>query len=120
METSHSFNPFTDRYQFDFKDCTYTNGWVQCDTYQDAPYFGIWANLTSRQIVTYTEGDITRVVCVNDDEFRTAMLDMLLAYDAGIQYDGRWRHAKIDPGLNAIGWSNKERAAELGLAAYLH
>jgi len=115
-----SFDPMTDRYEFDFKQCTYKNGWVQCDTYQDASYFGIWANLTDRKIVTYAEGDITRVEADDDAEFRTAMLSMLLAYDAGIQYDGRWRHAKIDPGLGQQRIDNMRRAAELGLAAYLH
>lgn len=111
-----AFNPMTDRYEFDFKQCTYANGWVQCDTYQDASYFGIWANLRDRKIVTYAEGDITRVECDDDAEFSTAMLNMLLAYKSG----ERWPHAKIDPGIGKTSWYNQERCAELGLAAYLH
>lgn len=111
-----SFNPMTDRYAFDFKRCTYADGWFQVDTYQDAGYFGIWTNPTLRQIVTYAEGDITKVLCDTDEEYAEQVRDCCDHYTDGTE---RWPHAKIDAGLK-----NREvsvaRFTELGLKRYIH
>jgi hypothetical protein len=111
------FNPMTDRYAFDFKACTYEAGWVQVDTYQDASYFGIWTNPTARMIVTYAEGDISRIEADTDDEYVEILKGTMDCYTDG---SDRWPHAKIDPGLGATRDAHVERFTQLGLAAYIH
>jgi hypothetical protein len=61
-----SFFADADRYQFDFGLCSAASGWQQYDTDQDAWYFGIWVNVKLRLIVSYVEGDITVVDCLNE------------------------------------------------------
>ena len=46
------------RYAFDFKYCKLEDGWIQLDTKQDASYFGNWVNLSTREIWSFTEGDV--------------------------------------------------------------
>ena len=45
-----------DRYPMDFGG---PRGFYQIDTYQDAPYFGLWCNPHTLQLVQYAEGDIS-------------------------------------------------------------
>ena len=76
MKIDRSFDGFGDRYQFDFRLCSYANGYCQVDTSQDAWYFGTWANPTEFKIVSYTEGDITVTTCENEAEFIGQMEEM--------------------------------------------
>ena len=57
------------RYSFDFQHCTCQHGWRQFDTHQDAWYFGIWIHDTRRHIVTYAEGDLTVMECLDHESF---------------------------------------------------
>ncbi len=65
-----------DRYRFDFKDCTRKDGWLQYDTEQDAWYFGVWVHPEKMEIVTYAEGDITRVKCETRELFKAEIKEM--------------------------------------------
>lgn len=66
---TRGFELMSDRYKYDFKHCSYANGWAQVDTKQDASYFGTWTNPTRREIFTYCEGDTTLTHCDTDDEY---------------------------------------------------
>jgi len=59
----------TDRYEFDFGECSSKNGFAQLDTGQDTSYYGSWANPWTLKIVNYCEGDIYRIACENVEEF---------------------------------------------------
>ena len=72
----------TERYEFDFKLCTKANGWVQFDTSQDAWYFGVWVHPEKREIVTYAEGDITRVKCPTEESYHAELKSMAEFYGA--------------------------------------
>lgn len=65
--------PFADRYQYDFVTCNYKKGWAQLDTRQDASYYGNWINPTTRELLSYCEGDLTHTVCENDTDFIQAV-----------------------------------------------
>ena len=91
MEISRSFNP-CDRYVFDFQKCPVSKGWAQVDTYQDASYFGVWANPFTFETMTYAEGDICHVVCDGKSEFIDEINDMQSFYGDGGDFG-------IDPGL---------------------
>ncbi len=71
-----SFTINGDRYRFDFRDCTKENGWLQYDTSQDAWYFGVWVHPEKMEIVTYAEGDITRVKCDTKKSFKAEIKSM--------------------------------------------
>ena len=59
-----------DRYAFDFRVCRWSDGWRQFGTASDAPYFGIWYHEAKLEVVTFCEGDVTRVVCADIESFR--------------------------------------------------
>lgn len=69
-----------DRYRFDLGECNSENGWLQFDTDQDASYFGVWVHPERREIVTYAEGDITRVTCPTVESYRAELEDMCEFY----------------------------------------
>lgn len=69
-----------DRYAYDFRHCSAADGWQQYDTDQDAWYFGVWVHVKRREIVTYAEGDETRVTCPNDDALRAELARMAAFY----------------------------------------
>ena len=69
-----------DRYGFDFNYCSSKKGWQQFDTQQDAWYFGIWVHPEKREILTYAEGDITRVVCPTEKSFKAELKTMARFY----------------------------------------
>lgn len=104
-------DPMTDRYEFDFKLCTYKNGWAQVDTKQDASYYGTWANPFERKIVNYCEGDITITECEDDESFIAEILEMKHWNDTM----GFWKG--IDGMCNE---STINRFKELGLESLLH
>jgi hypothetical protein len=75
-----------DRYRFDLNDCRYDKGWVQFDTTQDAWYFGVWVNKDKRQIITYAEGDVTKVTCPTDESYNKEIEDMIKFYEPGVSF----------------------------------
>ena len=73
----HSFiGPNADRYMFDFERCNSKDGWKQYDTDQDASYFGVWVHLKRHLVVTFAEGDLTLVVCYDDEAMKTELKSM--------------------------------------------
>lgn len=69
MKTIERFYPDGERYLFDFKLCTFSKGYAQLDTGQDAWYFGSWANPKNLIIVSYAEGDCTIKYAESKEEF---------------------------------------------------
>lgn len=112
MEKLHTFTPDGDRYVFDLKVRTNARGWAQLDTAQDAWYFGNWINPTTREIITYAEGDITRTTCATDEEFVAEVQRACAWY---LQNDGK--RPGIDPGFSP---DLKVAFERLGLAEWLH
>lgn len=45
------------------------DGWVDYPTSSDAWYYGIWVSPLKRQVLSYCEGDVTRVTCDSDAQF---------------------------------------------------
>jgi len=72
-----SFFNFRERYYYDEK---LPAGWEQHDTWQDAPYFGVWVNKELRQILTFAEGDETLVSAPDDDAFAAEYEEMVNFY----------------------------------------
>ena len=68
-ERQTSFNPLGDRYAYDLRHCRAADGWLQVDTAQDAWYFGTWTNPDRLEIVQYAEGDTTRTICKDADDY---------------------------------------------------
>lgn len=110
IERITEFAP-ADRYIYDFKYCSYKNGWAQVDTTQDASYYGTWANPERREIFTYCEGDTTLVRCDTDDEYRQALREVI----DWNKEAGYW--LGIDAMCNE---RMKERFTALGFADVLH
>lgn len=61
------------RYEYDFGECSRANGWVQYDTSQDAWYFGVWVHPEKREILTYAEGDVDRVICATEKNYHAEL-----------------------------------------------
>lgn len=57
-----------------------SEGWLQFDTHQDAWYFGCWVNRRLRMTVCFAEGDVSLVVCRDDDAFRKQIEEMVEFY----------------------------------------
>ena len=74
--TDRFVGPFRERYAYDLKICPASDGWRQYDTEQDAPYFGVWVHEGRREIVTFAEGDESRVTCPNVESFRAELAAM--------------------------------------------
>ena len=72
--------PHRDRYHYDFEACRAEDGWRQYDTDQDAWYFGVWVHPARREIVTFAEGDESRVSCPSPDSFRAELAAMAEFY----------------------------------------
>lgn len=72
--------PNRERYAYDFEICRHSEGWRQYDTEQDAPYFGIWVHERRREIVTFAEGDESRVLCTTVESFRAELASMAKFY----------------------------------------
>ena len=111
METVHGFNS-TERYEYDFGECSGANGWAQVDTGQDASYYGNWANPEKLQTFSYCEGDTTRCTCETPEEFVRQMRETKRWHDdSGYGFKGI--DALCNPGLTA-------RFRLLGLGDLLH
>ena len=98
------------RYAFDFGACSASKGWAQVDTTQDASYFGGWAHLEKRQIVTYAEGDLTIQTCATAEAFAREM-SVLKAWNED-EERGYWKG--VDAHHLAGDWY------DAGLGEYLH
>lgn len=111
MDTQRFESAGGSRYQFDFGQCHYKRGWAQCDTSQDASYFGIWTNPFRHMIVTYAEGDVTIQTAASEAEYRDAVRAMVDWY----RDRGQWR------GIDGMCHGQIiSRMAALGLADLLH
>ena len=69
-----------ERYRYDFELCKHADGWLQYETNQDASYFGVWVHPERREIVTFAEGDETRVFCPTVDSYHAELADMAEFY----------------------------------------
>jgi len=74
-----------DRYLFDLDLCKAEDGWEQFDTDQDAGYFGVWVNPRLLEIVTYAEGDVTRVKCPDAAHYNAEIKSMCEFYGEGYE-----------------------------------
>ena len=63
------------RYTFDTVEFLET-GWQQWDTSSDAWYFGVWVNPTTREILTFAEGDLSLAIFADAPTF-AAELDRM-------------------------------------------
>jgi len=81
------FAMMSDRYRMDIHT---GNDWYQIDTWQDAPYFGVWCNPVLLTTVTYCEGDITVVHCDTPDAYRDEVREAIEFYTESGDY------AKLD------------------------
>ncbi len=59
----------TERYIIDCAQDRNTDEWKQFDTWQDAPYFGVWTSRKLLCTLTYAEGDWSLVKCNNEAAF---------------------------------------------------
>jgi len=75
-----AFHFARERYHYDLDECKAAKGWKQYDTIQDAPYFGVWVHPERREIVTFAEGDETRVICPTAESYRAELADMAAFY----------------------------------------
>jgi len=71
------FYMYRERYHYDEK---LGADWSQYDTDQDAPYFGVWVNATTRQIMTWCEGDESLVTCPTVESFQAELDDAARCY----------------------------------------
>ena len=111
MKITREFCP-GDRYVYDFGLCSYSNGWAQVDTAQDASYFGTWANPARLVILNYCEGDTTVKEAASPEEFAAELREI----DVWNRANG-YGPARIDPRFNP---AMKAAFEWLGLVDLLH
>ncbi len=68
----------TERYLFDV-DLDFDR-WAQFDTPGDASYFGVWLSKKDLRKLTFAEGDLTAVQCVDGPAFDRAVAEMCRCY----------------------------------------
>jgi hypothetical protein len=73
VATMRTSNPTSERSDFDFRNCTYAEGWVKIDTNRDPSYSRMWCHPDKRQIVSYHDGHITITRCTDDETFVAEM-----------------------------------------------
>lgn len=113
MKKHHDFAP-ADRYHYDFGICSSKNGFAQIDTWQDASYFGTWANPEKLIIFAYVEGDCYTTECENMQEF----IDEIESIKKWNMESGGERGFRgIDPGLNP---ARIQKWNDIGLGHLLH
>jgi len=66
----------------------FAKGWEQLDTWQDAPYFGIWYNDDLRVILTYSEGDWSLVKCNTVESYKVEFEEAVTFYKRSKQNSG--------------------------------
>jgi hypothetical protein len=111
MKQFHS-NRDTERYEFDFGECSYKNGWAQLDTLQDASYYGNWLNPDKRAHFSFAEGDCTLTFCDSDAEFAEYVRNLVAWHN-----DNGYGPALIDAMMDGTIKAEFER---IGLADLLH
>ena len=81
---TRGFDMMGDRYRYDFKRCTLSDGWAQLDTKQDASYFGNWVNPLTLKLMSYCEGDTTLTECTDEADFIVTLRECIQWHkDAG-------------------------------------
>ena len=73
-----AFRP-SERYVIDFGGPLQA-GWEQWDTDQDAWYFGVWVCVSTREVLTYAEGDWSLMTCPTAEAFRAELARMAEFY----------------------------------------
>jgi len=75
------------------------DGWARYPTSQDAWYFGIFINFAKREVMSYTEGDVTHVICLDDAPLWAELKEMAELFGAdrqpcakGYGLDGTCQH----------------------------
>ena len=112
MQITEEFILDGTRYDYDSNYCSYSVGFAQLDTSQDAWYFGTWVNPDTLTIVCYCEGDLITQVADNLDEFRAAVRNIREWNCAqGHEFFG------IDPGLDPV---MKSKFEGFGMGDLLH
>lgn len=106
MKITRKFTECSNRYAFDFGECSYANGWAQVDTPQDASYFGTWCNPTTYEMLQFSEGDVTHTKCEDPVEFANEIDDFCATFEG-----------KIDAGL---GEGMEQLFVGLGMGHLLH
>ena len=112
MKIERDFILHGERYDFDFGDCSPSNGYAQVDTCQDASYYGTWTNPFDLTIVNYAEGDVTTQVSDSVEEYVDA-INQLKAWYTKMNMKLHGIDTMLDDKLN-------ERFIEIGLGDYLH
>ena len=112
QDTTHTLNPFAERYDFDCGLCSYANGWAQLDTRQDAPYYGNWINPNTFEMLSFCEGDVTHKRFFDSESFADAVRECIRWHD-----ERGYGPAKIDALSHE---AMRIRFTALGLAEYLH
>lgn len=69
MKTRRGWIPEIETMTFGQGMCAADKGYVQCETGQDAPYYGIWVNPTELKIFSYCEGDCSLEEAESKEEF---------------------------------------------------
>lgn len=106
----------TSRYTYDSGMCSSRNGFAQIDTWQDASYYGIWANPEKFIIFSYCEGDCSTTECENVEEF-IAEINSIRQWAGAPENGGEKGFRGIDPGLNP---ENIKKWHDIGLGHLLH
>lgn len=109
ITSGHDF--MGDRYKYDFRNCTSSNGWAQLDSKQDASYYGQWVNPLTLKMMSYCEGDTTLTECEDEADFLVSLRECIrwnqeAGYFIGI--DGMCEPTII------------EAFTRLGMAEFLH
>jgi len=105
----------TERYEFDWGMCSISEGFAQVDTWQDASYFGMWANPETLTIVCYCEGDVSITTAETPQEFVEEILKIKT-----------WSNENADNGFKGIdtGWTENNpiemKFKALGLGELVH
>ncbi len=68
---------FRNRYYYD---ACLDNDWQRVSTDQDADYFSVWYNEETMQILTYAEGDVSLVTCLNSKQYEREFRAMWTFY----------------------------------------
>jgi len=77
MKREEFHHMMSDRYYYDWGQCSTKNGFAQVDTGQDASYFGTWANPHRLIIVCYCEGDVSIETHETPAEFVAAVRELV-------------------------------------------
>lgn len=59
-------------------------GWEVYETSLDGSQFGVWTNPAAHQILTYSLGDLTLIVCASGAEFQAKLTYMNKVYRSNV------------------------------------